>query len=320
MKLSDQEMERVLRSAPKPKAPVALRQQLTARLKLNTANDDSHRAAVSSGLAGWLRRWWPALAPASVSLVCAAVMVLQEAQVRALQQGNLRLAEQRAASQTAAPSATAASARPAAGESDVATAEQEEIARLKARARQLGTEVARLEKLQAENEVLRKQPVTPAGLIEEEFAAVAKEREKAISTHCVNNLKQIGLAVRMWQLDHGDVSPPNFLSMSNELNTPKILVCTADTNRVAATTFANYTDANCSYEYLTPSAKNANFEPQRVLTRCPIHGHVGLCDGSVQGNAWKRHPEHFVERDKKLYYEPPRYFDLPALPSSRPDR
>ncbi len=91
--------------------------------------------------------------------------------------------------------------------------------------------------------------------------------------------------------------------MSNELNTPKILVCPAETNRPAATSWGTYTSANCSYEYL--AASGSDKEPTRVLSRCPIHGHIGLCDGSVQGGSVKDHPDWFVERDGKLYFEPP---------------
>jgi hypothetical protein len=91
--------------------------------------------------------------------------------------------------------------------------------------------------------------------------------------------------------------------MSNELNTPKILVCPADTNRPVAKNWESFTTANLSYEYLTPSATNGEAEPQRVLCRCPIHGHIGLCDGSVQSSVVKNHPEWLIERDGKLYME-----------------
>jgi hypothetical protein len=92
--------------------------------------------------------------------------------------------------------------------------------------------------------------------------------------------------------------------MSNELHTAKVLLCPADTNRVAASNWASFTAANLSYDYLSPSATNAvSDEPMRVLLRCPLHGHIGLCDGSVQGEVARKHPEWLVERDGKLYYE-----------------
>ena len=136
--------------------------------------------------------------------------------------------------------------------------------------------------------------------------ALTKAKEKALSIQCINNLKQFGLAVRVWAIDNGDTFPPDFLSMSNELNTPKILVCPADTNRPVAANWTAFTSANCSYEYLAPSASSANPEPYRVLVRCPIHGHIGLCDGSVQGSVGKNHPDWLIERDGKLFYQDPR--------------
>ena len=43
----------------------------------------------------------------------------------------------------------------------------------------------------------------------------------------------------------------------------------------------------------------------RVAFRCPIHGHLGLIDGSVQGYvANRQHPEQIVPRGGKLYFEP----------------
>jgi len=131
--------------------------------------------------------------------------------------------------------------------------------------------------------------------------ALARAKSQAKSIQCVNNLKQIGLATRIWAIDHGEVFPSDFLSMSNELVNPKILVCPGDTNRPVATDWASLTTANCSYEYLAPSGTSV--EPQRILTRCSIHGNIGLCDGSVQMGVAKNHPETLVQRDGKLYYD-----------------
>jgi prepilin-type N-terminal cleavage/methylation domain-containing protein len=96
--------------------------------------------------------------------------------------------------------------------------------------------------------------------------ALAAAKRKAQRINCVNNLKEIGLAFRVWEGDNGDQYPMNvstasggasqlvgsagnalstvnnggfvdvFLMMSNELSTPKLLVCTSDGGRNAVAT------------------------------------------------------------------------------------
>jgi len=83
-----------------------------------------------------------------------------------------------------------------------------------------------------------------AGLL---LPALAKAKARAQRINCVSNLKQVGLAMRMWSNEHGDRFPwdvdlpdgtrnagnpgnivNNFRSVSNELNSPKVLTCTSD--------------------------------------------------------------------------------------------
>ena len=82
-----------------------------------------------------------------------------------------------------------------------------------------------------------------AGLL---LPALARAKSKAHRTECINNLKQIGIGLRMWandndgkfpwavEVDDGgsSMTPPewvdHFRSCSNELSTPRILVCPSD--------------------------------------------------------------------------------------------
>jgi len=97
--------------------------------------------------------------------------------------------------------------------------------------------------------------------------ALAKAKAKAQQINCVNNLKQVGLSFRIWGGDNGERYPMNVPSgeggpaqqaaikgyasgaaanamyqvfgvMSNELGTPKIVVCPSDGDRTARTNFA----------------------------------------------------------------------------------
>lgn len=83
--------------------------------------------------------------------------------------------------------------------------------------------------------------------------ALAKAQAKARRIVCVNNLRQVGLAFRMWSHDHDGrfswwLDPPEgtraigeawaqFAFVSNELVTPKVLRCPTDKERVTAETF-----------------------------------------------------------------------------------
>lgn len=157
--------------------------------------------------------------------------------------------------------------------------------------------------------------------------ALAKAKSRAQRIQCVNNLKQDGLAFRIWEGDHDDKFPMavsnklggtlewvpggnafrHFQVMSNELNTPKILVCPADTRQPAAD-FEHLQNINISYfvgldasdadpQMLLAGDRNITngLPPVRTVLILPparptgwtaaMHnkvGNVGLSDGSVQ--------------------------------------
>lgn len=119
--------------------------------------------------------------------------------------------------------------------------------------------------------------------------ALAKGKQRAVTVGCVTNMKQIGLAARIWSNDHNEIFPPDILSMSNELVSLKILICPDDKSKTVATDWSQFNPSqNLSYEYLTPNAKEADVMGQTAF-RCPIHGNIGLGDGSVQqGEKQKR--------------------------------
>jgi competence protein ComGC len=113
--------------------------------------------------------------------------------------------------------------------------------------------------------------------------ALAAAKRKSSKLNCASNLKQIGIAFRIWEGDHGDKYPMSvsvtnggameliatgnvaacFLVMSNELSTPKILRCPEDTRRTYATNFSTgFSDANISY-FVNQDAAEAY--PQMIL-------------------------------------------------------
>jgi prepilin-type N-terminal cleavage/methylation domain-containing protein len=105
-----------------------------------------------------------------------------------------------------------------------------------------------------------------AGLL---LPALAKAKTRAQRAQCLSNMKQIGLAMRTWANDHDARFPwrvdqteeggkPNgtdnawahfqFALASNELVTPKVLLCPSDRGRKPAEDFVAYDTSNVSYD------------------------------------------------------------------------
>jgi len=173
--------------------------------------------------------------------------------------------------------------------------------------------------------------------------ALAVSKTKRSGINCVNNLKQIGLSYRIWEGDNGDISPMGipvanggamemvqtgdvlqvFMVMSNELSTPKILICPEDTNRVFATNFPGLSRSNISYFVVVDVTNDVN--PQMILSgdcnltvgkkpvgagllslstndavawqppRHGMDGNIGMADGSVQAASPANLHQIFIE-------------------------
>lgn len=161
--------------------------------------------------------------------------------------------------------------------------------------------------------------------------AIASHRRKAKAEACIDNLKQIGVGFRTWALDCGDQYPSgvtinnggakeqlemgnvffNFLVMSNEIGSPKILVCPQDREKTGKTDFScPFSNTNVSYFvgadagdtfpqmflagdrhlayenkalppgiFIWTSNRSAVSWTKAIHNQC---GNVGLADGSVQ--------------------------------------
>ena len=115
------------------------------------------------------------------------------------------------------------------------------------------------------------------------LSALANAKRKYQRIWCTNYLKQIGIAFRLWEGDHGDKYPMQvaltnsetmklmasgnayvfWQTMSNVISTPFILHCPADTNTIAATNFATgFSDANISYFFSLDAFESY---PQMIL-------------------------------------------------------
>jgi type II secretory pathway pseudopilin PulG len=105
--------------------------------------------------------------------------------------------------------------------------------------------------------------VVLAGLI---LPPLALARYKAKRIQCVNNLKMVGLGLRIFASDHSNAYPAqlaadlggaqefvgpgdvfrHFLTVSNTITTPKTLICPADSRR-SVNLFNDLKDGNISY-------------------------------------------------------------------------
>ncbi len=117
-------------------------------------------------------------------------------------------------------------------------------------------------------------------------------RRTSANIACVRNLKEISLACRIWASDHNDLYPMGvsitnggmmewvttgdafaasvYQVMSNELSTPKILLCPADSSHSLATNFlSGFSAGNISYFVGTDIANDSgignDLNPQMLL-------------------------------------------------------
>jgi prepilin-type processing-associated H-X9-DG protein len=96
----------------------------------------------------------------------------------------------------------------------------------------------------------------------------SRDKAEAVRIQCLSNLKQIGIAFRVWEGDHDDHYPMTvytnqfggpmyitstdmfryFQAMSNEISNPQILICPADKKRETATNFtSDFNSSHISY-------------------------------------------------------------------------
>ncbi len=95
-----------------------------------------------------------------------------------------------------------------------------------------------------------------AGLL---VPAYSNVRERGRRTSCLNNLKQIGIAIKEYNMDYGKYPEGNNNAtalmhlglLSNYLGKiPAILKCPSDSGKTVSTNIATMTDANVSYLYI----------------------------------------------------------------------
>ena len=149
--------------------------------------------------------------------------------------------------------------------------------------------------------------------------ALAAAKKKAQKINCTNNLKQVGLAFRIWEGDNQDKYPMSvsylqgganeylyhangattatpapaphipgmaFMVMSNELSTPKILFCPSDSMHTAGNGYAT----NFSYSDLLGEG-TANYVPPAAPAKVAAPTTAGKISYFVNGDSTEANPQ-----------------------------
>jgi hypothetical protein len=225
-----------------------------------------------------LRRWLPALGFAVWFLGCVVVFGIQASRLAELREQHRVLESARAA---AAQQALAAETSRATVDAELERLKKDlvDVQRLRTELQQLRAEEQQAADLRAQNQQLRdelKSQTAPPPKPEEDFFAMATLR--AERTRCVNSLKRLGMAARIWANDSKTDVMPDRATLKAAL--PTIEMNGDETTHFQEEVLFCPSDGVTSYEFLSPGATESR--PEIIFSRCPIHNIYGLCDGSVQ--------------------------------------
>jgi hypothetical protein len=132
----------------------------------------------------------------------------------------------------------------------------------------------------------------PAALL---LPALVKAKQTAQTVHCVNNLKQLGLAMRIYSADNGDQFPPAAAwcdAIQTTVGSPQVFQCPGAPDRDCAYAFnvrvagrkADDVHPETVLLFESDAGWNAHGGPELMLAPSR-HGRVfvvGFADGSVQ--------------------------------------
>jgi hypothetical protein len=263
--MNEQMIEELLRKAPPVRTPPGLLKDLQSSIELPRAAMN-HASRITNHV---FRRWLPALGLALWFVGCVVMFGIQARQIAELK----RAKESARIANTAVPSASdLAQSRQRLLQSELEQLRKNaaDAQRLRGEVEQLRTRASELETLRAQNQQLRvelKSQTAAPPKPEEDFFFQAAD---AMRTRCVNYLKQVGLAARLWAKDSNtDAMPTEIVQMLPYLGgaegAAKLLHCPAD--------------GTTAYLLLSPGASEN--DPNVVFARCPIHNNACMVDGSV---------------------------------------
>jgi hypothetical protein len=278
--MNDTQIESLLRQAPRPAPPPDLKGHLRAAIRLP---QPEHLSGEHVNVVSFWRRWFPAFAVGLFFLGCLIVLGVQTVQLFDVRRENAALQLVTAnLEDLRRDNAERRQSKADRQETERRREDREELLKLRAEVAELRARAGELATLRAENQRLQAEHAALLAQVSvaPEDDPFARAKEKSMATQCVNNLKQIGLAARMWANEHKtSLLPLDWLAMKNELSTPRLLTCPADTARRPAVSWEQFDGSSVSYEL--PSAAPDERDPSTVYSRCSVHGSIGLTDGSA---------------------------------------
>lgn len=301
-------LEQMLRKAPQPEPPVDLLARLHADVRVGTGAEK--RAGSLRAGSNWLSPWLVRFAFGACVVIGVAVVLAQSVMTTKLNRENEELRQELKAMGGIVGGAEASAGS---SEDELLRLREEfaELQRLQAEIDALRGQAQEEEQLRAENAKLRTELAARLGpALALEGSALEEARAKAASIKCVNNMKNIGLALRIYSTDNKDTFPASLLDASKQLSTPKLLHCPSDADRAEAQDWQEFSIQQSSYDYFGANLGEREIQPNLVVAICQVHNHVCLADGSVHQNPTKagsviqvRNGHRYLERPTATSFE-----------------
>jgi hypothetical protein len=317
--VNEDQIEKALRTAPQPAPPPGLREQLEQQIRVPAGKADCGTRP------RWFIDWRRPLLGWAALLIAVMVIGVQSHQVGQLRRDNEQLLRTVAAIEDLHEAALQDERLPRFQEEVEQLRRQNvELHQLRAEVARLRGEVRQIEPLRTEVEDLQARlaaavAAVPTAIPEEEFEI---DPEKANEMNCVNHLKQIGLAARVYEQETGGLFPSDYLAMAEYLGTPRLLRCPSDTGRIAAESWNQFIPSvHATYEFVTGDAEDGSV----TIARCPIHrllvwsnGRViQHAEGMAEPSGFEFDPESLPQTDQLMKE---RYGIIPSRPVEDPGR
>jgi len=105
-------------------------------------------------------------------------------------------------------------------------------------------------------------------------AAISTSRERSRRIACCGNLKQVGLGLKMYAGDHGDMYPDKIEECSRYLgHQAPLLICPSSGSELVSPRILDNVGAWMDYTYVSGLPESVS--PETVIAYCPAKNHKG---------------------------------------------